>query len=68
MRNCVTDKKIAPAHSIRHWMKDRLRLASIPKAEQDIILGHSSGNVGEDYGGEEVRLHVAKRALEKALA
>ncbi|MBL0934259.1 MAG: tyrosine-type recombinase/integrase [Rhizobiaceae bacterium] len=68
VRHCVMDKKIAPAHSIRHWMKDRLRLASVPKNEQDIILGHSSGNVGEDYGGEEVRLEVAKRALEKALA
>lgn len=68
VRHCVTDKKIAPAHSIRHWMKDCLRLASVPKSEQDIILGHSSGNVGEDYGGEEVRLEVAKRALEKALA
>ncbi|MDF1601462.1 tyrosine-type recombinase/integrase [Mesorhizobium sp. YIM 152430] len=68
VRACVKDKKIAPNHSIRHWMKDRLRLASVPKSEQDIILGHSSGNVGEDYGGEEVRLAVAKRALEKALA
>jgi hypothetical protein len=48
-------------------MKDRLRHAGVSKTDQDIVLGHSSGSVGEDYGGDQVRLEVAKRALEKAL-
>lgn len=68
VRAFITDKKISPAHSIRHWLKDRLRLASVAKSDQDIILGHSSGNDGEDYGGEEARLAAAHRELQKALA
>jgi integrase len=67
VRTVVTDPKIGPAHSLRHLMKDRLRLAGVSKSDQDIVLGHSSGSVGEDYGGDEVRLEVAKRALERAL-
>jgi integrase len=66
VRACVTDPKVT-THSLRHLMKDRLRLAGVTKADQDIVLGHSSGSVGEDYGGDEARLEVAKRALEKAL-
>lgn len=48
-------------------LKDRLRLASVSKTDQDIVLGHSSGSVGEDYGGDEARLKVAERALRVAL-
>ncbi|MER9849606.1 tyrosine-type recombinase/integrase [Mesorhizobium sp. M0106] len=66
VRACVSDPK-ATTHSLRHLMKDRLRLAGVTKSDQDIVLGHSSGSVGEDYGGDEVRLEVARRALEKAL-
>jgi integrase len=67
VRACVTDPK-ATTHSLRHLMKDRLRLAGVSKTDQDIILGHSSGSVGEDYGGDPmVLLEVGKRALEKAL-
>jgi hypothetical protein len=66
VRACVTDPKVT-THSLRHLMKDRLRLAGVTKAHQDIVLGHSSGSVGEDYGGDEARLEVAKRALEKAM-
>lgn len=67
VRVYVSDPKVGPTHSLRHRMKDRLRLAGVSKADQDILLGHSSGNEGENYGYEEVRLEVAKRALEKAL-
>ncbi|MER9073657.1 tyrosine-type recombinase/integrase [Mesorhizobium sp. M0904] len=67
VRACVTDPK-ATTHSLRHLMKDRLRLAGVTNSDQDIVLGHSSGSVGEDYGGDEARLEVARRALEKALA
>ncbi|RVC08966.1 tyrosine-type recombinase/integrase, partial [Mesorhizobium sp. M7A.F.Ca.CA.002.15.2.1] len=65
VRACVTDPK-ATTHSLRHLMKDRLRLAGVTKSDQDIVLGHSSGSVGEDYGGDEARLEMARRALEKA--
>ncbi|ESX57878.1 hypothetical protein X761_08220 [Mesorhizobium sp. LSHC424B00] len=67
VRGCVSDPK-ATTHSLRHLMKDRLRLAGVPKSDQDIVLGHSSGSVGEDYGGDQVRLEVARRALEKGMA
>jgi len=66
VRATVSDPKVT-THSLRHLMKDRLRLAGTTKTDQDIILGHSSGSVGEDYGGDEARLVVAARALEAAL-
>ena len=55
VRACVPDAKVT-THSLRHLMKDRLRHADVTKADQDIVLGHSSGGVGEDYGGDEARL------------
>lgn len=67
VRACVNDTKVT-THSLRHLMKDRLRLAGVSKSDQDIVLGHSSGSVGEDYGGDEVRLQVAERALKAALS
>ncbi|MER9694874.1 tyrosine-type recombinase/integrase [Mesorhizobium sp. M0179] len=67
VRACVTDPK-ATTHSLRHLMKDRLRLAGVTKSDQDIVLGHSSGSVGEDYGGDEARLEVARRALAMGLS
>lgn len=58
----------ATTHSLRHLMKDRPRFAGVTKSDQDIVFGHSSGSVGEDYDGDEARLEMARRALEKALA
>ncbi|RWD31826.1 MAG: integrase [Mesorhizobium sp.] len=66
VRAVVSDPKVT-THSLRHLMKDRLRLAGVSKADQDIVLGHSSGSVGEDYGGADARLKVAERALKAAL-
>nr|WP_244734753.1 tyrosine-type recombinase/integrase [Mesorhizobium sp. 113-1-2] len=66
VRAVVSDTKVT-THSLRHLMKDRLRLAGVSKADQDIVLGHSSGSVGEDYGGADARLKVAERALKAAL-
>lgn len=62
----VSRRKVT-VHSLRHIMKDRLVLAAVAKAEQDLVLGHSSGSVGEAYGGDEARLEVAERALRKAI-
>lgn len=67
VRVVVTDPKVT-THSLRHLMKDRFRLAGVSKADQDIVLGHSSGSVGEDYGhGQDAMLEVAQRALKAAL-
>jgi hypothetical protein len=65
-------RKVTPnpkhvVHSLRHGMKDALRLAGVEKTVQDLVLGHASQSIGETYGGEEVRLQVAHRALVKAL-
>ena len=50
VRACVPDAKVT-THSLRHLMKDRLRHADVTKADQDIVLGHSSGGVGVRRGG-----------------
>ena len=62
----ITDDTKVVVHSLRHNMKDRLRKAKVAKLDQDLILGHSMGGVGEDYGGDEVRLEVATAAMRKA--
>ncbi|RWC26983.1 MAG: hypothetical protein EOS70_30500 [Mesorhizobium sp.] len=62
VRAVVKDPK-AVVHSLRHNMKDRLRVAGVSKPTQDMILGHSSGGVGEDYGSDEARLRVAMDAM-----
>ncbi|PBB88397.1 tyrosine-type recombinase/integrase [Mesorhizobium sp. WSM3876] len=63
----VVDDPKAVVHSLRHNMKDRLRVAGIPKTTQDMILGHAGGGVGEDYGSDEARLRVAMEAMTKAV-
>ncbi|MGX7875116.1 tyrosine-type recombinase/integrase [Mesorhizobium sp. ORM6] len=62
VRAVVKDPK-AVVHSLRHNMKDRLRVAGVSKVIQDMILGHSSGGVGEDYGSMEARLKVTTDAM-----
>lgn len=64
LRQITADPKHV-VHSLRHSMKDSLRLAGVEKTVQDLILGHASPSIGETYGGEEVRLQVAHRALLK---
>ena len=64
LRKFTTNPKHV-VHSLRHGMKDALRLAGVEKVVQDLILGHASPSIGETYGGEEVRLQVAQRALLK---
>lgn len=65
LREITRDPKHV-VHSLRHSMKDALRLAGVEKTVQDLILGHASPSIGETYGGEEVRLQVAYRALQAA--
>lgn len=61
----VTEDKKATAHSLRHNMKDWLKVAGAPKQAQDEILGHASGGIGENYGGYDSSLKVAARWLAK---
>ncbi|WP_031251420.1 tyrosine-type recombinase/integrase [Mesorhizobium sp. LSHC412B00] len=65
VRAIVKDRK-ATVHSLRHNMKDRLRVGGVAKVTQDMILGHASGGVGETYGSDEARLKVAMEAMIKA--
>lgn len=39
-------------HSFRHTWKRQARECEIPKALNDAITGHESGDVGDSYGGE----------------
>lgn len=59
----VTNDQGHVVHSLRHSMKDRLRIGDVPREVQDWILGHASGSVGEGYGGSHARLVVAHRHM-----
>lgn len=65
VRKIVSDEKVT-VHSLRHSMKDRLRLAGVEPGTIDDILGHSSGRVSERYGGDEARLELTTAAMKKA--
>lgn len=62
LRGFTSDKR-HKVHSLRHGIKDRMRIAGVDKTSQDIVLGHAPTNIGETYGGEEGLLAVAYRAL-----
>lgn len=47
----VTDKRMV-FHSFRHFFKEALREAEIPKEINDALTGHESGDVGDKYGGD----------------
>lgn len=64
LRTITTDKRHV-VHSLRHRMKDKMRLADIPKDIQDLILGHASAGVAESYGSASARLVVAYREMQK---
>jgi integrase len=66
IRMVIKDPKITN-HSLRHTVTDWIRLSGATTAEEYLILGRSTGAVGEAYGGDEARLVVAERALRRAL-
>ncbi|TKW66952.1 MAG: hypothetical protein DI616_07700 [Paracoccus denitrificans] len=54
-------------HSLRHNMKDRLILSEAQSLDQNLLLGHALGGVGDRvYGGEYARLKALSRAMQKA--
>lgn len=63
----VTDNPKLVTYSLRHNMKDRLMLSGATPQEQNLILGHAMGNVGDSvYGGAHARLVVATAAMKRA--
>ncbi len=63
----ITDNSRLVVHSLRHNIKDRLLLAGVAELDQNIILGHSLGGVGNrTYGGEQAKLVVTTAAMKKA--
>lgn len=54
-------------HSLRHNMKDKLMLAEVASLDQNLILGHALGGVGDRvYGGDVAKLRVTTRAMKRA--
>lgn len=67
VRRITTDPKLV-VNSLRHNMKDRLMLAEVASLDQNLILGHALGGVGDRvYGGSTAKLRVTTRAMRKAL-
>lgn len=65
----VTDDTRHVVYSLRHNMKDRLVTAGVDHRDENRILGHSLGGVGDRvYGGGEARLKAAFEAMQKAHA
>lgn len=58
----ITDKKISPAHSWRHWWIDRARVAGMHPEVRNAITGHA------DDGNESHRYGHGWKAMPQALA
>lgn len=52
-------------HSLRHGMEDKLTRAGVSEFDRNLVLGHSGGGMSERYGGAEVRLEMAFKAILK---
>lgn len=63
----ITDNPKYTVHSLRHSMEDRLLLSGVEEFDRNLVLGHTSGGMGERYGGPDARLEAAHRALSAAL-
>lgn len=67
LRQVSTNEKHV-IHSLRHNMKDALILAEVSSLDQNLILGHALGGVGDRvYGGSFARLRQTTKAMKKAL-
>ena len=63
----VSEDPAHAVHSLRHNMKDRLILAEASEMQQNLILGHSLGGVGNRaYGGDKAKLRSITRAMRRA--
>jgi len=60
----VTKNPRHVTHSLRHNMKDLLIMAQATELEQNLILGHALGGVGNRvYGGEQAKLVATRRVM-----
>ncbi len=67
LRTVTKDPKHV-VHSLRHNMKDRLILAEVSSLDQNLILGHALGSMGDRvYGGDVAKLRQTTKAMRKAL-
>lgn len=63
----LTENERLVVYSLRHNMKDWLRLAEVGALDQNLILGHSLGGVGDRvYGGTPAKLRITSAAMRKA--
>lgn len=67
VRACVKNPKVT-TYSLRHRMSDLLDLGGVAEADKELVLGHTRGKEGANYGSEGARLQRAHRALEQALS
>lgn len=66
LRKVSTDEKHV-IHSLRHNMKDLLVLAEAASLDQNIILGHTVGGVGDRVnGGEVAKLRATTKVMKRA--
>ena len=66
VRRVTTNPKHV-VHSLRHNMKDRLILAEVVSLDQNLILGHALGGIGDNvYGGDVAKLRATTRAMKRA--
>lgn len=64
----VTDNPKHVVHSLRHNMKDSLILAEVSSLDQNLILGHALGGVGDRvYGGGLAKLRMTTKAMKRAM-
>ena len=61
----ISDNPKHTIHSLRHSMEDKLTRAGVSEFDRNLVLGHSSGGMSERYGGAEVRLEMAYKAVLK---
>ncbi len=63
----VTEDPAHAVHSLRHNMKDRLILAEASELQQNLILGHALGGVGNrTYGSDRAKLRSTTLAMKRA--
>lgn len=63
----VTKNPKHVVHSLRHNIKDDLILAEVSSLDQNLILGHALGSVGDRvYGGGLAKLRQTTKAMQKA--
>ena len=54
-------------HSLRHNMKDRFILVEVVSLDQNLILGHTVGGVGDRvYGSAGAKLRAITKSMKRA--